>query len=703
MGRNWDNVDLTDNALIADALSRQPLVRSAFSQLPQIARVPFLDTPHVGLGAVAGSLDRIAYNLLFVIKLNNNLLTRDQALAVAGDLDPHWLDRAAADLVVIGLATVLDTGELTLFDHIAERIGLPLPSFGDGVAHISSDRLQRAANRAGLGPVGTRKAERAEAMASLLCDADEVGRVLRSLSVQARQIFEALWHQTVDRVPSDATIEGAHPTYSFLPVELRYLGASRMSEPIRELTESLLIGSDWHGYEVWIWAETAAAFGMSMTPPWTPPALPDAVALGPAGPDAIVDALHALEGVIAATTATPAQGNKTGARRPPVKYWRSVAKAAGLDSELTVRCGNLAIELGLLVPELGAATGRGRNATRDCFWVPEPERLAAFEAQPAIRRWAALVERWLTPRLEPDDSAAQVRLIVLSVLDHLPDGFGIPAADLSNHLAVRHSRFASGEPLDDDLADLIRLGVVSSGTALGLTPAGRALCHSLDSLDELFGDSTSAVPAVIQADHTIITSPGTSLDTIIGLRRIADPVSSGAVGVWRLSADRIARSAAGGTFDPIAFMGSLSDSELPPGVERFLSDSIGTASTVTIRPVGCVITSPDHAVLSDAARHKAAKLEVVAPGVAVFPLAEAKVAEVLRGKGVLLAGSRLSGAAAPKPAPAWVIDHVESDEPIPALSPLLFGPDDAGTAEALAVAMADRHRNDGSDDRGDRR
>ncbi len=150
-------------------------------------------------------------------------------------------------------------------------------------------------------------------------------------------------------------------------------------------------------------------------------------------------------------------------------------------------------------------------------------------------------------------------------------------------------------------------------------------------------------------------------------------------------------------------MQSLSDSELPPGVERFLSDSLGTASTVTIRSVGCVITSPDHAALSDAARHKTAKLEVVAPGVAVSPLTEPKVAEVLRSKGVLLAGTRLSGATAPKPAPAWVINHVESDEPVPALSPLLFGPDAAGTADALAASMADRHRDDGSRDQGDRR
>ena len=76
------------------------------------------------------------------------------------------------------------------------------------------------------------------------------------------------------------------------------------------------------------------------------------IVVDPAGPDAIVDTLHTLDEVIAATGATPAQGNKTGSRRPPVKYWRSVAKAAGIDAELTIRCGNLAIELGLLVPEL---------------------------------------------------------------------------------------------------------------------------------------------------------------------------------------------------------------------------------------------------------------------------------------------------------------------------------------------------------------
>ncbi len=696
MGRAWDDVDLSDAALIADVLSRQPLVRTAYSQYPHLARVPLLDSPRVGLGVVASSLDRIAYNLLFVIKLNNNLLTRDRAIATAGDLDEYWLDRAAADLMVTGLAMVTETGELTLFDHIAERVGLPLPSFSDHVVNITSDRLQRAAARVGLGDVGTRKAERAAALLEFLADAEQVALALQRLSPDAAKVFELLWQRTIERATSRAATQGAHVAFEMLPPELLRMGYSRGTSPIRELSDAMLIGSDYHDYDIWIWAETAAAFGLSLTAEWTPPSVPDLVAVDPTGPDAVVDALHALDEVIAATGATPALGNKSGARRPPVKYWRSVAKAAGLDSELSVHCGNLAIELGLLVPEMGPASGRGRNASRDCFWVPEPTRLAAFAAQPPILRWAQMVERWMAPALETDDMAVQVRTMLLAALDHLPDGFGIPAAGLSDFLGVRHSRFTQGESIDDHLGGLIRFGVLTSGTAVGLTPAGRALCHSLDTLGQVFGPGPGATapPVVVQADHTIITQPGTPLDTIIGLRRIADPVSSGAVAVWRLSADRIARASTDPDFEPVRFLQSLASTDLPSGVERFLSDSVASAATITIRTVGCVITSTDHAALNDAARHKTAKLEVIAPGVAVSPLTEAKVAEVLRSKGVVLAGERVVGAAAPKPAPSWVINHISADEPMPDVSPLLFGVDPAGTIEALAKAMADQHRFD---------
>ncbi len=699
MGPNWGDVDLSDAAVIADALSRQPLVRTAFSQYPHIARVPFLDAPRVGLGAVAGSLDRIAYNLLFVIKLENNLLTRDRAIAAAGGLDPHWLDRAASDLVVAGLATILDTGELTLFDDIADRIGLPLPSFNDHVLHITSDRLDRAAGRVGLGDVGTRKAERAAAMSAFLADGDAVRAALEGLSPSANEIFELLWQRTAAGIPGECEVEGAHVAYDFVPHELLRMGYLRGRSPIGELAEALLIGSDWNGYEIWIWAETAAAFGLRLTADWTPPSMPDAVALDPAGPEAIADALHALDEVIAATVATPAQGNKSGSRRPPVKYWRSVAKAAGLDAELTVRCGNLAIELGLLVPELGPTIGRGRNATRDCFWVPEPARLAEFGDQPAILRWAQLVERWLAPQLDPDEEAVQIQMMLLSALDHLPDGFGIPASGLSDYLRIRHSRFTNVNSIDDHLAGLIRFGVLASGTAVGLTPAGRALCNDLDALDRLYaGDPDEAAGLIVQTDHTVMCPPTVSLDTIIGLRRIAEPVSSGAVSVWRLSSERIARCSADDRFDVTDFLRSSSTVELPAGVERFLADAGGAASTITIRTVGCVITSTDHAALIDAARHKPAKLEVIAPGVAVSPLTEAKVAEVLRSKGVMLAGERMAGAAAPEPAPTWEIPHIDAEEPIPEVSPLLLGPDPAGSIESLAARLAEQHRLDDQDD-----
>lgn len=693
MGQDWAPINTHDPEVIADVLLRQPLVQMVFSDVPGAARVPFMDSPRIGLGTIAGSLDRIAYNLLFVTKMNRNLLTRDQAIAAAPELDPYWLDRAAADLVVTGLAAFTADRELTLFDDIASRIGLPLPCFSDYVDLITSDSLRRAAQHLGLGDIGTRKDDRADALLEFLSDAASVRGALDQLSDNARTVFQLLWERTIDGAPSDRQVPGAHATYDFLPQEINMLRYGRgANSPVIELSQSLLIGSDFNGFEVWLWAETAAALGLRLVSDWVVPNMPDVVALDPTGPDAIADVLHALDEVIAATTAAPALGNKSGARRPPVKYWRSVAKAAGLDAELTIRCGNLAIELGLLVPELGPAAGRGRNAKRDCFWVPEPTRLGEFGARTATRQWAALVDRWLTPQLDPDIAATQQRIMLLSALTPIPEGFGIPAAGLSKYLLLRHTWFSQiGDTLDDHLADLVRLGVLTTGSAIGLTPAGRAFCHDLDALDRLYpGDSSSSGSsgtATVQADHTVITPADASIDTIIGLRRVADPVSSGAVAVWRLSADRIARAAAANTtvegFDPVEFVRSLSSTGLPPAVDRFLTDAAHAASTIAIKTVGCVITSSDHAALADAARHKTAKLEVVAPGVAVSSLTEARVSEVLRSKGVVLSGERVAGAEATKPASAWEVNHVGPDEVLPALTAVFLG-----SPHALAEQMS---------------
>ena len=130
---------------------------------------------------------------------------------------------------------------------------------------------------------------------------------------------------------------------------------------------------------------------------------------------------------------------------------------------------------------------------------------------------------------------------------------------------------------------------------------------------------------------------------------------------------------------------------------------------MTVTEVGCVITAADPVVITDAARHKTAKLTVVAPGVATSPLAASRVRDVLATKGIVLASSVANatvtvlhppgsahgaadhpeGGTLPLPvsdaAAGWVVDQPDPKAKLPAPKPIGY---DKALVETITMAAA---------------
>ena len=187
--------------------------------------------------------------------------------------------------------------------------------------------------------------------------------------------------------------------------------------------------------------------------------------------------------------------------------------------------------------------------------------------------------------------------------------------------------------------------------------------------------------------------------------------------MWRLSARRLAQAAPTTSPEEVQrFFADGSSVPVPDAVLRFIDDAMGSVSPVTVTEVGCVITAADPMVISDAARHKPAKLTVVAAGVATSPLTAARVRDVLATRGVILASSTpaeatitsIGSAASADPSapstasptvdaslpppvddavPGWIVDQPNPADPLPSPKPIGF---DDHLVAALTASISQR-------------
>ncbi|MFN0029237.1 MAG: helicase-associated domain-containing protein [Acidimicrobiales bacterium] len=685
----WAAPNLTDPEVVAEALRAQPVMVEVLAASG--GSVPLMNGDLRHLAVLVHSLDRIAHQLMMVMRVHGPL-TRAQVLAQAPGVDPAELDRAARRLVVYGLAH-LHGAELRLVDVLIRALEPPMMAFADEAADISSDRLAQALRRWGL-PVPTTKALRLETLSAALRDRAQTTAMLDRLGPSAADAFQTVLAACTE---PDAGPGFGVSTYA-LPKEWWPRYRYGQTSPIDALCDVLLLGSDWSRNEVFPWAETVTALLGSIFPNWSGAHQP-ATHPAPQTPSRVGEVVAVMGDLVGRCAANPPLGKLSGDRQAPVKVWRAAAKALGVVPELAEHLSALAVELGLLVPVLGASRGRGRTFTQDLHWQPDPVRLAAFNARSAAENWAAMVDVHRNPRLDPDPQARAENVLVLAILADLPDGAAVTAGELARYGALRHVLLSPSAVVARAVA-LTRLGVVAmdppafTGDEVGertlvwLAPAGRALLDGPGAVDQLLGQGSAAF--VVQPDHSVIAPADLRVELSQGLDRIARRHSEGGALVWRLDGPRLARHGAEVGVDAVLqFLREGSSVALPAAIERFVLDCVSQAVPLHVHSVGCVLTAADPAAVTQAARHKAAKLTVVAPGVAISPLTADKVRDVLAARGELLATahggptalSLASSAADPLGSPlapaqlasSWDVPHVPPGPPLVSGGPLLVG------------------------------
>jgi len=649
----WIEPDLNDPAVVGDALRSFPV--AAYLRVgPNLSGsgklAPFLDWVGSRWPLLLEGIDFDTYGLLQMAVAHDGIRLADvpERANETSVVDVEHLQRCAQHLVVAGLATIVGE-ELRAAPEIAAGIPTPLPRFDDWVESILAEDLGRACRLLGLDG-GTRKAERVTALRAAFHDPRFLAQQIDQLSEKALRLLDAfVAAEGSISTSKDHPVGAVHYRQVTTDTSLIYGRRTRTygsrtddatSNAVDELVDRVLVQEDSYHFVAWTWLEVAIARRGGRYGRLVGPSAPSTAAIdeAPGAPSAAVSAAHQLLDVIAAA---PLEGKRTGDQRPPVKAAKSAGSLAGVAGPTAVLLIDLLIEIGVLVARQLPPVGRGRNAVYPVAWEVDRERRAAFGAEPLARQWLRLATAWFFPDAwtPAGSDLALTRLCTVSALARLPAGEGVPASTIQRWLATQALALNAIERVGGALRDMVALGMVSGAGVVGLTAAGRAFASGGSAPKELVAAiGEPARTFTVLPDHTVLAPANLAPDVRSTLALIADVESEGSATMWRLSATRLTEAGAATTADELlSFLATTADNDLPANVERFVRDSVGGASRVDVSPATSVIQCDDPATLADAARHKAAKLTVIAPTVAVSTLPAAKVAEVLRKKGVALA------------------------------------------------------------------
>ena len=723
MTATWAALAPKDESSLRDALAAHPLMAAklaAYRRLPTSC-VPFLDSRLGSYDEVLGSIDRLGLQILQMARYHRRL-TRERAIAEAPLCPPDLLDRTVNNLVVAGL--LRQHGDAVSVHPELEELALPLPLFRDHLDSVTSDRLDVACRILGV-TGGTKKADRAAAIEEVLRDPHRLAQAISTMGPGAVSAFERCVELTYDPTytrhdPSGWADGDDEPDFAISVTDLVPSDQHEIENrsiylygrhgrrdpadmtPVERLRASFVLGSMHFSPWVWMWCDTHHALsGALLSKIALPlPRVTEPVSTSTSAPAAAVTALMSIVEFIGAQ---PAEGKKSVDRRPPIKVWRSAARVLGIDANLAVSLGDVAIELGLIMACSLPPRGRGRNTEYPIEWRPNPLRFREFVERDVAENWLAIVNSWLhvNPSTPTSIHDSIRRRLVIAELAAIPSGEGERATDFLAGVFDRRIILNDRATNESILADLSTFGMMATGGIVGLTDAGRAALAGIDEVKTVL--SGGADQFILQPDHTII-APG-DLNPMIAaaLHQYAEIESEGGATVWRLSAKRLgAASITTAPGEVVAFLRRHSSVEVPAVVERFITDAMDGVSPVTVRDVGCSITAADPVVISDAARFKTAKLTVLAPGVAVSELSAAKLSSFLSGKGIVLAGITTPGSPAPgteSPAsPASVFADVaqtwivEQRDPKSALdTPTSLGFDPTG-ADRIAAELSGRGR-----------
>lgn len=591
-----------------------------------------------GLWNAIDSSGRTGRAIITVMAALGGEATAPQFAFQTRDADAADLTEALDRLMAAGLVERTSGGSLRLAARL--RAVSPIPSMADPNM-ITSDALAIICRRLGVAkPIPTRKSDRIDAIAAIFADATRAQLVRGSLSKVARE--------TLDEIACRGAVGPIDPerigVESYL---LRYAAPSpykqRFPEHLRanarlvglvELASAGIVGVAEWGSDIWIWREAWPLLDRPFIADWPAVRPPEVVAL--ADPMVRMPSIVAtLDRALQAWESNPPAVLKNGDPRVAKTHVRATAKSIG-SSETTVDLvGRLVIALRLLLPNVVASSGRGRNRRVEHSWMADPTLLAAWQQTAPVDRWLRLFAEWCAPSTDIGDQLLANRRLLLWELSGLAAATGFrDEGALAAWMAHRYGPIAVEAPVAECIAELRSIGAVTADGPVGLTRLGRAALDDPATVGDVVG--AQADSAIVQADLTVIAPPDLRHDLALRLGAIADVESDSGAVVYRLSPERITKAVQAGdtAADIIEFLTALSSVPLTDTVERLVSDAAARAGRVRVIAATTVVIVTDVADLATACSVKSAKLTAVSDTVAVSDLVASKVTAALENKGL---------------------------------------------------------------------
>ncbi|MFV0257380.1 MAG: helicase-associated domain-containing protein [Acidimicrobiales bacterium] len=578
-----------------------------------------------------------ALRLIEVLVAHGGTLSDEQLRFQTSGADLADIAEELGRMIEIGLVTLTADGRVDLDRDLLD--GLELPPSMDDYQALSSDEVRMICVELGVKPP-TRKGERIQAIVDRFADPDGRAAVMDGLSGPARTLLATIAERGRGRpIPAEtAGLDGY-----VLHLISRYRRGSLNRRPVGEsgfpglaqLVERGIVGLSAWDTTVWIWREAIPLLDAPLITDWDVAPRPTTSRCRPV-PHRPAPVVAVADRALALWAESPPKVLKNDETRLPKPAVRSTAKALKVDEATVELAASLLIDIGLILPNTTAVSGRGRRRTVERQWLPDPVLLAAWKALPTPLRWARLLGAWARP--EPPHGQRQLlanRHLVLWELDELEPGDGYDDDDaFSRWIGDRHGTVGLAAAVNQVLGELRALGLIPAAGPIGLTDQARQVLADPERVGATV--TATATSVIVQADLTVVIPPDLDHDVHLRLTELAERECGDAVEVLRLDEDRIVRAVQAGQSpgDIVAFLDRISSVPLADPVVRLVHDAAGRADRVRLVSAATVVIIDDPADLKLACSIRSAKLEAVAANVAVSPLPLDKVRQALDRKGL---------------------------------------------------------------------
>lgn len=592
-------------------------------------------TSHKGRWLALDSAGVVGRRLVLLTHACGGILTPEQLRFQTAGADSALIEAELARMVDAELLSRHTDGTLAIGDDLRQLLGGSTHSMADSQA-TTADQVLAICRRLQIN-APSRKQERIDAIAAHFADPETGPLAVKRLGKRARDLLDRIV-ATAGPFVTDGERLGLYHHDLLQLSDRRYnlrVVRDNHANPLAELVDCGFVGINHWEQKLWLWQEVFPALPAPFYPSWVVASAPSLVERSPA-PAQLPGTAALVDRALRHWAQAPPPTLKNREPRLGKAAIASTAKALGINAGAVDLVARLALDLGLLLTNTVAITGRGRNRRADQVWLADPALVAAWDQSTLVVRWSRLVAAWC----RPESFANQQQLLcnrhlVLWELSNLPLGVGYDGDEaFASWIADRHGTVGHEGAVTEVLADLRVLGVIPAEGPIALTEVARRLFDDPASVADGLGSADVAV--VVQGDLTVLVPPGTDHEVHQRLIDLSVVVSEGAVQVLRLDEGRITRAVQAGSSgaDIVAFLHQVSSVPLVDAVTRLVDDAAARAHRVSLTAVATVVVVTDPADLILACSVKAAKLEAVSDTVAVSALPLDKVRAALDRKGL---------------------------------------------------------------------